>query len=92
MDVVDAQGVVAPKGNNTIAVTVSGPGTLGGLDAGDSTNHDSYKGTSHAAFSGKLMAIIQSTTTAGTVTVNASSGSGGSALTSGSTSIVTQAP
>jgi beta-galactosidase len=92
VDVVDAQGVVAPKANNTIAVTVSGPGTLVGLDAGDSTNHDSYKGTSHAAFSGKLMAIIQSTTTAGTVTVNASSGSGGSALTSGSTSIVTQAP
>ena len=92
VDVVDGQGVVAPKANNTIAVTVSGPGTLVGLDAGDSTNHDSYKGTSHAAFSGKLMAIIQSTTTAGTVTVNATSGSGGTALTSGSTSLTTQAP
>jgi beta-galactosidase len=92
VDVVDGQGVVAPKANNTIAVTVSGPGTLVGLDAGDSTNHDSYKGTSHAAFSGKLMAIIQSTTTAGSVTVNATSGSGGTALTSGSTSITTQAP
>ena len=91
VDIVDAQGVVAPKANNTIAVTVSGPGTLVGLDAGDSTNHDSYKGTSHAAFSGKLMAIIQSTTTPGTVTVNATS-SGGTALTSGSTNIVTQAP
>jgi beta-galactosidase len=89
VDVVDAQGVVAPKANNTIAVSVTGPGTLVGLDAGDSTNHDSYKGTSHAAFSGKLMAIVQSTTTAGTVTVNATSGT---ALTSGSTSITTQAP
>ena len=88
VDIVDGQGVVAPKANNTIAVSVTGPGTLVGLDAGDSTNHDSYKGTSHAAFSGKLMAIIQSTTTAGTVTVNATSGS----LTAGSTSITTQAP
>ncbi len=89
VDIDDAQGVVAPKANNTIAVSVSGPGTLVGLDAGDSTNHDSYKGTSHAAFSGKLMAIIQSTTTAGTVTVTATSGT---TLTSGSTSITTQAP
>ncbi len=88
VDLVDAQGVVVPTANNTISVAVSGPGTLVGLDAGDSTNHDSYKGTSHAAFNGKLMAIIQSTGTAGTVTVTATSGS----LTSGSASITTQAP
>jgi beta-galactosidase len=92
IDLVDAQGVVVPKANNTIAVAVSGPGILVGLDAGDSTNHDSYKGTSHAAFSGKLMAIIQSTATAGTVTVTATSGSGGTALSSGSTSVLTRAP
>ncbi|HXU61857.1 MAG TPA: glycoside hydrolase family 2 TIM barrel-domain containing protein [Polyangia bacterium] len=89
IDIVDAQGVVAPKANNTITVTVTGPGVLVGLDAGDATNHDSYKGTSHAAFSGKLMAIIQSTTTPGTVTVSASAGT---ALASGSTMIATQAP
>ncbi len=88
IDIVDAQGVVVPKANSTIAVTVGGPGTLVGLDAGDSTNHDSYKGTSHAAFNGKLMAIIQSTTTAGTVTVNATSGS----LTAGSAMITTGSP
>ncbi len=87
VDIVDAQGVVAPKANNTIAVSVTGPGTLVGLDAGDSTNHDSYKGTSHAAFSGKLMAIVRSTTTAGTITVTASSGS----LT-GSSAVVTTTP
>ncbi|MGA9654009.1 MAG: glycoside hydrolase family 2 TIM barrel-domain containing protein, partial [Polyangia bacterium] len=82
VDIVDAQGVVVPQANNTIAFTISGPGALVGLDAGDSTNHDSYKGTSHAAFSGKLMAIIQSTTTAGTITLNATSGSftGGSVV------------
>jgi beta-galactosidase len=89
IDVVDAQGVVAPKANNTITVTVSGPGALVGLDAGDATNHDPYTGTSHAAFSGKLMAIIQSTTTPGTVTVSAAAGT---ALASGSTTIATQAP
>jgi len=89
IDIVDAQGVVAPKANNTVTVTVTGPGVLVGLDAGDSTNHDSYKGTSHAAFSGKLMAIVQSTTTPGTVTVSAAAGT---ALASGSATFATQAP
>jgi beta-galactosidase len=88
IDIVDAQGVVVPNAKNTISVTVSGPGALVGLDAGDSTNHDPYKGTSHAAFSGKLMAIIQATTSAGTVTVNATSGG----LTAGSTTVTTKAP
>ena len=88
VDVVDAQGVVVPQANNAIAFTISGPGTLVGLDAGDSTNHDSYKGTSHAAFSGKLMAIVQSTTTAGSITLNATSGS----LTGSSVNITTTAP
>ena len=88
VDIEDAQGVVVPKAGNTINVAVSGPGTLVGLDAGDSTNHDSYKGTSHAAFNGKLMAIVQATGTPGTVTVTASSGS----LTSGTAAITTQAP
>ena len=88
VDIDDAQGVVVPNANNAVSVAVSGPGTLVGLDAGDSTNHDSYKGTSHAAFNGKLMAIIQSTGTPGTVTVSATSGS----LASGSATIMTQAP
>ena len=88
VDIVDAQGVVVPQANNTVAFTISGPGALVGLDAGDSTNHDSYKGTSHAAFSGKLMAVVRSTTTAGTITLNATSGS----LTGSSAVITTTAP
>ena len=88
VDVVDAQGIIVPQANNKVDFTISGPGALVGLDAGDSTNHDSYKGTSHAAFSGKLMAIVQSTTTAGTITLKATSGS----LTGGSAVITTGTP
>jgi len=88
VDIVDAQGVVVPQANNSVSFTISGPGTLVGLDAGDATNHDSYKGTSHAAFSGKLMAIVRSTTTAGSITLNATSGS----LTGSSVVIATAAP
>jgi len=88
VDIVDAQGVVLPQAKDTIAFTISGPGALVGLDAGDSTNHDSYKGTSHAAFSGKLMAIVQSTATAGKITLKGTSGS----LTGGSIDITSGTP
>jgi beta-galactosidase len=88
VDIVDAQGIIVPQAKNQVDFTISGPGAIVGLDGGDSTNHDSYKGTSHAAFSGKLMAIVQSTTTAGTVTLKATSGS----LTAGSAVITTKAP
>lgn len=74
VSVVDAQGIVVPQANNKIGFTLSGPGNLVGLDGGDATNHDSYKGTTHAAFSGKLMAIVQATESAGTITLKATSG------------------
>ena len=88
VDIVDAQGVIVPQANNRVDFTITGPGAIVGLDGGDPTNHDSYKGTSHAAFSGKLMAIVQSTTTAGKVTLKASSGS----LTGSSVDITTGTP
>jgi beta-galactosidase len=88
VDIVDAQGVMVPQAKNKVDFTISGPGALVGLDAGDSTNHDSYKGTSHAAFSGKLMAIVQSSATAGKITLKATSGS----LTGGSVDITTATP
>jgi beta-galactosidase len=88
VDVVDAQGVIVPQANNMISFAVSGPGTLVGVDNGDSTSHESYKGTSRSAFSGKALAIIRSTTTPGTVTITATSGS----LKMGAIDVVTASP
>ncbi|MBN1608187.1 MAG: DUF4982 domain-containing protein, partial [Polyangiaceae bacterium] len=88
VDVVDAQGVIVPQANNKIDFAIEGPGTIVGVDNGDATSHESYKGNSRSAFSGKALVIVQSTTTPGTVTVKASSGS----LTAGSVEIVTAAP
>jgi beta-galactosidase len=85
VDVVDAQGVLVPRANNKIDFAVDGPGTLVGVDNGDATNHESYKEHSRSAFTGKALAIIQSTTTPGTVTVKATSGS----LKAGSVAITT---
>lgn len=50
---------------------MAGPGRLVGLDNGDSTDYDPYKGTSRRLFAGKLMAIIAATTEAGPIYVRA---------------------
>jgi beta-galactosidase len=88
VDVVDAQGVIVPQASNTIDFAISGPGTIVGVDNGNPISHESYKGTSRSAFSGKALAIIQSTTTPGTITLKATAGS----LTSGSVTITTTTP
>lgn len=59
--------------NNRVQVKVSGAGRLLGLDNGDSTDYDPYKGLSRRLFSGKLMAIIGSTQEAGTIQIEVTS-------------------
>ena len=54
----DEDGCEVMNANNRVEVTVTGAGRLVGLDNGDSTDYDSYKGTSRRLFSGKLLAII----------------------------------
>lgn len=69
----DSHGRTVENANNRVHVTVEGAGRLVGLDNGDSTDFDSYKGTSRRLFSGKLLAIIASTLDAGKITVNVTS-------------------
>lgn len=54
----DEDGNIVENANNRVKVNVSGAGRLIGLDNGDSTDYDQYKGLSRRLFSGKLMAII----------------------------------
>jgi beta-galactosidase len=88
VDVVDAKGVIVPNASNAIDFAIDGPGTIAGLDNGNPIDHGSYKGTTRSAFSGKALAIIRSTTTAGKITLKATSGS----LTTASVAITTEAP
>lgn len=69
----DEQGNPVENANNRVHVKVSGAGRLLGLDNGDSTDYDQYKGTSRRLFNGKLMAIIGSVFEAGEVQVTVSS-------------------
>ncbi len=90
-DIVDDQGVLVPQGNDEVSFTVSGPAAIVGVDNGNPIGHESYKGSKMAAFSGKLLAIVQSTSSPGSVTVTATS-SGSSSLAPGTVAITTQAP
>src|SRR6185369_1561481 len=72
-DIQDANSAIVPTAETSLAFTVSGAGTLVGTDNGNPVDTASYKATTRKAFSGKALAIVRSTGTAGSITVNATS-------------------
>lgn len=75
VDAVDENGFAVCNANNRVHIKVEGEGMLAGLDNGDSADYEPYKGDCRCLFSGKLLAIIAPTLTAGMITVTASSDS-----------------
>lgn len=69
----DEDGNPVENANNRVFVKVSGAGRLIGLDNGNSTDYDQYKGLSRRLFSGKLMALVGATKEPGKVTISVSS-------------------
>lgn len=69
----DENGNIVENANNRVHVNVTGAGRLLGLDNGDSTDYDQYKGLSRRLFSGKLMAIIGANLEAGKIQIEVSS-------------------
>ncbi len=84
-DITDANGVIVPTANNTVNFSVSGPGTIVGVDNGNAISLESYKGSSRSAFSGKCLVIVQATKTSGSIVITA----GSSGLSSGSVTVNT---
>jgi beta-galactosidase len=85
-DIQDGNGVLVPSGNASITWSVTGSGTLVGLDNGDPTDTTSYKGTSRKAFNGKALAMVRATKSAGTITIKATA----SGLTSDPVTVTAQ--
>lgn len=73
IEAVDSEGNFVANANNRAFVTVEGAGRLVGLDNGDSTDYEQYKGTSRRLFSGRLLAIIAPKEEAGEITVTVKS-------------------
>jgi len=73
VEVRDAQGRVVPVTDHLVTFNVTGAGKLVGVGNGDPTDQASDKGTSRKAFCGLCMALVQSTKSAGSITVEATS-------------------
>ncbi|MBO0847446.1 MAG: Ig-like domain-containing protein, partial [Nocardioides sp.] len=72
VDVVDRNGVVVPDADNAITFHVTGAGTFAGADNGKEDSAEGYQATTHTAFNGKVLGIVQAAEHPGSVTITAS--------------------
>ncbi len=69
----DAHGVEVPDADNPIHVTTSGAGTFAGADNGKEDDAEGYKSTTHDAFNGLMLAIVQASDRRGPIHVSVTS-------------------
>ena len=67
----DANGTLATNVERRVAVTVEGAGVLQGLGSARPDTTETYTGTSHTSFDGRLLAVVRPTM-AGAITVHVS--------------------
>lgn len=69
----DKDGYPVENAMNYVEVLVTGAGRLLGLDNGDSTDFEEYKGNVRKLFNGKLLAVVGSKTEAGEINITVNS-------------------
>jgi len=81
--VVDAHGVRVPSADHRIQFEVQGEGRLIAVDNGNPISLEPYQASQRRAFSGKALAIVQSTGRPGPISIRAWSTEGGTNLAAG---------
>jgi beta-galactosidase len=71
--VLDSEGTTVPAADNLVEFTLTGPGTIAGVDNGSETSHESFKGNTREAFNGLCLAVLRSTGEKGSITLTARS-------------------
>jgi beta-galactosidase len=71
--VVDRHGVEVPDADNSIVTSVSGAGAFAGADNGKQDDAEGYTSPRHDAFNGQMLAIVESATHPGPITVKVAS-------------------
>ena len=71
--VVDRHGVEVPDADNSVLTSVRGAGTFAGADNGKEDDAEGYTSPRHDAFNGQVLAIVESATHPGPITVQVSS-------------------
>ena len=82
----DANGNLVNTDDVSITLSIQGEGKIIGVDNGRQTDHTSYQSLTRSAGAGELVAVVQSTQTAGSFTVTATA----NGLSSGSATVTTQ--
>lgn len=72
VEVLDAKGNIVPVADNLIKFSLTGNGKLIGLENGNPVDHEPFKSEQRKVFNGLGLAIIQSGTTPGKVTLTGS--------------------
>jgi beta-galactosidase len=70
--IVDKDGNTVPHADNLIHYTITGQGSIAGMDNGQQTDLESFKGTQHKTFNGLGLCVIQSSGSKGNITLQAS--------------------
>jgi beta-galactosidase len=70
--IVDAEGNLVPDADNLIKFESTGAAHIAGLDNGQQTSLEPFKGGSHKAFNGLCLAILKAQKIAGEITLTAS--------------------
>jgi beta-galactosidase len=68
----DREGNLCPMANNLVRFTLSGPGSIAGVDNGDSATTEPFQANQRTAFYGLALAIVRSDKAAGSVRLVAS--------------------
>jgi beta-galactosidase len=69
--IVDDKGVRVPDAAQEVAFELVGPSVILGIGNADLNSPDSYQGPTHKVYRGRGLAILQSTTTPGSITLKA---------------------
>lgn len=73
ISVLDENGERVANARSRVKIEVGGAGRLIGIDSGDSTDYDSYKGNSKRLFSGMLTAMVGATWQSGDINITVTS-------------------
>jgi beta-galactosidase len=90
VDALDSKGRAVPTASNLIHFKIAGEGVLIGVGNGDPNCQESDKEPKRSLFNGLAQAILQSTKTAGTIEIEASTSGGGSHVTPAKLTITTK--
>jgi beta-galactosidase len=73
VEVLDAEGVLAPQAENLIRFEVQGQGMLAGVGNGRPCGDESFQQPQRTAFNGRCLAVLKSSIQSGSITLTASS-------------------